>query len=71
MPSASRRTDCCPVQPPCCPWRSGTGMPVPAERARLKWLVYAAAVIVVVLLATILAEPVMGPGNASNNLENP
>jgi MFS family permease len=45
--------------------RSGT-----AERAQLKWLVYAGAVIVVALLATIPIERIMGPGDTANNLEN-
>jgi hypothetical protein len=45
--------------------RAGT-----AERAQLKWLVYAAAVIVVVHLAEIPIARIMGPGNASNNLQN-
>ena len=50
------------------------GVPVPARphgRARqLKWLVYAGALIVAALLAEVPAEPIMGPGNAANNLQN-
>ena len=45
--------------------RAGT-----AERAQLKWLVYAGALIVVALVAEALAEHFMGPGNATNNLQN-
>jgi MFS family permease len=45
--------------------RSGT-----AERAQLKWLVYAGAVIVVALLATIPIERIMGPSDTFNNLQN-
>jgi hypothetical protein len=45
--------------------RAGT-----TERAQLNWLVYVAAVIVVALLAPIPIERIMGPGNASNNLQN-
>ncbi len=41
-----------------------------AERAQLKWLVYAAALIVVAALAGALAERIVGPGNAANNLQN-
>jgi hypothetical protein len=41
-----------------------------AERAQLKWLVYAGALIVAGLLAEVPAEAIMGPGNASNNLQN-
>jgi hypothetical protein len=41
-----------------------------AERAQLKWLVYAGALIVAALLAEILVAQVMGPGDAANNLEN-
>jgi hypothetical protein len=42
----------------------------PAERAQLTWLVYAAAVIVAALLATVAIQRIMGSGNASNNLQN-
>jgi hypothetical protein len=45
--------------------RAGT-----AERAQLKWLVYAGGVIVLALGAEALAEQVMGPGTATNNLQN-
>ena len=45
--------------------RAGT-----AERAQLKWLLYAGAVIVVALLATIPIERIMGPGDATTNLQN-
>ncbi len=41
-----------------------------AERAQLKWLVYAAALIVVALLAAIPVERIMGPGDTANNLQN-
>jgi hypothetical protein len=41
-----------------------------AERAQLKWLVYAGGVIVAALVAFVLVGQTMGPGNASNNLEN-
>jgi hypothetical protein len=41
-----------------------------AERAQLKWLVYAAAVIVAALLATVAIQRIMGSGNASSNLQN-
>ena len=41
-----------------------------AERAQLKWLVYAAALIVAVLLAEVPAGQAMGSGNAANNLRN-
>jgi signal transduction histidine kinase len=40
------------------------------EREQLKWLVYAAALIVVAILAGLVAEKIMGSGNASNNLQN-
>ena len=42
----------------------------PAERAQLKWLVYAAGVIVAALIAFVVVEKIMGPGNATNNLQN-
>ena len=41
-----------------------------AERAQLKWLVYAGALIVAALLAEIPAEKILGPGDAANNLQN-
>jgi hypothetical protein len=41
-----------------------------AERAQLKWLLYAAAVIVVALLASISTVAIMGPSDAANNLQN-
>ena len=41
-----------------------------AERAQLKWLVYAAALIVAVLLAEVPAGKIAGGGNAANNLRN-
>jgi len=45
--------------------RAGT-----AERAQLKWLLYATAVIAVALLATIPIERIMGPSDTVNNLQN-
>jgi hypothetical protein len=41
-----------------------------AERAQLKWLVYAAALVVAGVLAGLLAMQIMGPGNAGTNLQN-
>jgi MFS family permease len=41
-----------------------------AERAQLKWLVYTCALVVAAVLAATLAEKIMGPGDASNNLQN-
>jgi hypothetical protein len=41
-----------------------------AERAQLKWLVYAGVLIVVAFLAENFAEHIMGPGTAANNLQN-
>ena len=41
-----------------------------AERAQLKWLVYAAALIVAVLLAEVPAGQIAGGGSAANNLQN-
>jgi hypothetical protein len=41
-----------------------------AERAQLKWLVYAAALIVAVLLAEVPAGQIAGSGDAANNLRN-
>jgi hypothetical protein len=40
------------------------------ERAQLKWLVYAGALIVVAMLAEALAEQIIGPGTATGNLQN-
>jgi uncharacterized membrane protein YidH (DUF202 family) len=45
--------------------RAGT-----AERAQLKWLVCAGALIVAALAGEALAGKVMGRGNATNNLQN-
>ena len=45
--------------------RAGT-----AERAQLKWLVYAGGVIVTGLLAEAGLEKIVGPGDAANNLQN-
>ena len=42
-----------------------------AERAQLKWLVYAGALVVTAaLIAAGPVEQIMGPGNATNNLQN-
>ena len=41
-----------------------------AERAQLKWLVYAGALIVATLLAEGPIEHIMGPGDAASNLQN-
>jgi hypothetical protein len=41
-----------------------------AERAQLRWLVYAGALIVAAVVATMLIAPIMGPGDASTNLQN-
>ncbi len=41
-----------------------------AERAQLKWLVYAGALIVVALVAEVLLMRIMGTGTAANNLQN-
>jgi uncharacterized membrane protein YidH (DUF202 family) len=41
-----------------------------AERAQLRWLVYAAGLIVAAFLAEILAAKVIGAGAAANNLQN-
>jgi hypothetical protein len=41
------------------------------ERAQLKWLVYAGALVVAAILLTVgPVEWIMGPGNATNNLQN-
>jgi len=41
-----------------------------AERAQLKWLVYAGGLILLALLAQILIPQIMGGGNAASNLAN-
>ena len=41
-----------------------------AERAQLKWLVYAGGLIVAALLAEGPIEHIVGPGNAASNLQN-
>ena len=41
-----------------------------AERAQLKWLVYAGALIVVALVVEVLLQKTMGTGTAANNLQN-
>jgi hypothetical protein len=41
-----------------------------AERAQLKWLLYAAAVIVLAVLASGPVTRIVGPGNAATNLQN-
>jgi hypothetical protein len=40
------------------------------ERAQLKWLLYAGALIVAALLAEVLVEQIIGPGTATGNLQN-
>ena len=45
--------------------RAGT-----TERAQLKWLVYAGALIVAALVAEVLVQKTMGTGTASTNLQN-
>jgi hypothetical protein len=40
------------------------------ERAQLRWLVYAGALIVVTFLAEMVAERIIGPGTAATNLQN-
>jgi signal transduction histidine kinase len=40
------------------------------EREQLKWLLYAGAVIVTAVLAEPVAEKIIGPGPAANNLQN-
>ncbi len=42
----------------------------PAERAQLKWLVYAGVLVFVVVAAEIQVERAMGASNASNDLQN-
>ena len=41
-----------------------------AERAQLKWLVYAGALIVVALIVEVLLMRITGTGTAANNLQN-
>ena len=41
-----------------------------AERAQLRWLVYAGALIVAAVVAEMLAEQIVGPGAAATNLQN-
>ena len=41
-----------------------------AERAQLKWLLYAGALIAAALLAEVLVEQIIGPGTATGNLQN-
>ena len=41
-----------------------------AERAQLRWLVYAGALIVAAVAASLLIGPIMGSGNSANNLQN-
>jgi hypothetical protein len=41
-----------------------------AERAQLKWLLYAGALIVAALLAEVLVEQIIGPGTATGDLQN-
>jgi hypothetical protein len=41
-----------------------------AERAQLKWLLYAGALIVAALLAEVLVGQIIGPGTATGNLQN-
>ncbi len=41
-----------------------------AERAQLRWLVYAGAMIVVAVAASLLIGPVMGSSDSANNLQN-
>jgi MFS family permease len=41
-----------------------------AERAQLKWLLYAGALIVAALLAEVLVQQIIGPGAAATNLQN-
>ena len=41
-----------------------------AERAQLRWLVYAGALIVAAVVATTLIASIMGPGDESTNLQN-
>jgi hypothetical protein len=41
-----------------------------AERAQLRWLVYAGALTVAAVLAGLLAERIIGPGTTATNLQN-
>jgi hypothetical protein len=41
-----------------------------AERAQLKWLVYAGALIVAAVLGELVAARIIGPGSTANNLQN-
>jgi len=41
-----------------------------AERAQLRWLVYAGALIVAAVAGSLLIGPIMGSGNSANNLQN-
>ena len=41
-----------------------------SERAQLRWLVYAGALIVVIFLAEMVAEQIIGPGTTATNLQN-
>ena len=41
-----------------------------AERAQLRWLVYAGALIVAAVLAEMLTERIVGPGATATNLQN-
>jgi hypothetical protein len=41
-----------------------------AERAQLRWLVYAGVLIVVAVAASLLIGPIMGSGDAATNLQN-
>jgi hypothetical protein len=42
----------------------------PAERAQLRWLVYAGVLIVAAVAASLLIGSAMGPGDSTTNLEN-
>ena len=41
-----------------------------AERAQLRWLVYAGALIVAAVAGSLLIGPIMGSSNSANNLQN-
>ena len=41
-----------------------------SERAQLRWLVYAGALIVVIFLAEMVAGQIIGPGTTATNLQN-